>query len=541
MKNRLMIPLAVAGLAACAEQTPTAPLPRAPGVPLLGAFAGTNGKIVFYSDRFPDGGMLTMSLGDPTTQTLSPEGSEAEWSPDGSKIVFDSNVDGNPEIYVMNADGTGRTRLTNNAAVDAYPSWSPDGSKIAFTSERAGGGHIYVMNADGTNVVALTSNLGGNNFGPSWSPTGSKIAFSTARDGNLEIYVMNPDGTNPINLTNDARRDYDPSWSPDGSKILFTREGINQGDRADIYVMNASGSGQTNLTNTATSNEFSAAWSPDGSRILFSTDRTGNYEIFVMWSDGSGVPQNLTNNPATDVLPDWQAIGNVPPPPPPVCVFGPKLYTRLQGAPQRFTETFSATPGSYTVDMDDLASSGADATVTLNGVVIMDGRGTTGEVGPRHKIVTVNLLANNTMIVDVRGKKGSKLQVKICSTEVTQCYPNLAAPQLTLESTTAANGRTTFELDVPNYAIYPADMWVRSPDLPPCGINTSAARSWVDIFDGNDRFLGGFCSLYDVGALNNIWFSTLDDQKPAEAYIKITDRRCNITYTSNRISLGGGS
>lgn len=540
MKSRLMIPFALAALYACAERPPTEPIPRAPTQrPLLGTFPGTNGKIVFLSDRFPDGGMLTMTLGDfAAPQTLSPDGSEAQWSPDGTKLVFDSNVDGNPEIYVMNADGSGRTRLTNNPAFDGYPSWSPDGSKIAFTSERVGGGHIYVMDADGNNVVAITNNVGGNNFSPSWSPNGTKIAFTSSRDAaNLEIYVMNVDGTNPTNVTNDVQRDYDPSWSPDGSKILFTHEGTNPGDRADIYVMNPDGTGKANLTpNTPNSSEVTAAWSPDGTRILFVTDRDGNSEIYGMWADGSGLPQNLTFNSASDVLPDWQPVPTAPP----VCVFGPNLYTRLQGQPQRFVETFSATPGSYTVDIDDLASAGADAIVTLNGVVIMDGRGTTGEVGPRHKVVTVTLLANNTLEINLRGKKGSKLQVKICPTSGSQCYSNLPAPQLTLESTTVDGSFVQFEFDVPNYTQFPAPMFAPAPNLPACGLNTSASRTWVDIYDGNGNYLHGFCSFSSNSDLNLVWLRIPVDQRPAEAYITLTDRQCNTTYTSNRVNLAGG-
>ena len=267
------------------------------------------------------------------------------------------------------------------------------------------------------------------------------------------------------------------------------------------------------------------------------TDRDGNAEIYVMWSDGSGVPQNISNNPADEFLPDWQPIPTAPP----VCVFGPTLFTRTQGQPDRFSRNFSATPGSYSVDMDDLASAGADATVTLNGVVILEGRGTTGEVGPRHKIVNVTLLANNTLDISLRGKKGSKLQVKICSTSVTQCYPNLAAPQLSLQSTsTNGFGNVEFQLDVANYAQYPAELFAHAPDLAACGLNTSASRTFVDIYDGNGNRLYGFCALYDPSALNDIWFATPPEQRPAEAYITLTDRRCNIVYTSNRINLAGG-
>jgi Tol biopolymer transport system component len=92
------------------------------------------------------------------------------------------------------ADGSDVTRLTNNLASDEFPRWSPDGEKITFQSNRDGNFEIYVMNAaDGGNPTRLTNNnaIDGS---PSWSPDGEKITFGSQRDGNPEIYVMNADG-----------------------------------------------------------------------------------------------------------------------------------------------------------------------------------------------------------------------------------------------------------------------------------------------------------------------------------------------------------
>src|SRR5215216_5192781 len=146
------------------------------------------------------------------------------------QIAFVSLTDGNDEIYVMNADGSDQTNLSNNDADDFNPSWSPDGEKIAFASDRDENAthEIYVMNADdGSGQIRLTNN-DADDFNPSWSPDGEKIAFSGSRDNNEEsgsnfdIFVMNADdGSGQIRLTNNDADDSDLDWgtntsSPDG-------------------------------------------------------------------------------------------------------------------------------------------------------------------------------------------------------------------------------------------------------------------------------------------------------------------------------------
>ena len=261
-------------------------------------------RIVFTSDRDGNDEIYVMNA-DGSSQTRLTENdvydSYPSWSPDGSRIAFFSNRDDDDEIYVMNADGSGQINLTNNDVGDWNLSWSPDGSRIAFTSERDGNYEIYVMNADGSGQIRLTEDA--NDWEPSWSPDGSRIAFFSERDGNYEIYVMNADGSGQIRLTDTDHRDWDPSWSPDGSRITFVSE---RDGNPEIYVMNADGSGQINLTNND-AGDWNLSWSPDGSRIAFHSYRDGNHDIYVMNPDGSG-QTNLANNAAGDWDPDWMEI-----------------------------------------------------------------------------------------------------------------------------------------------------------------------------------------------------------------------------------------
>ena len=234
-----------------------------------------------------------------------------------AQITFVSHRDGNPEIYVMDADGDNQRRLTNNRHEDWNPSWSPDGKRIAFSSNRDGHvidglptHEIYVMDADGGNQQNLTNDPN-NDWEPSWSPDGKRIAFSSDReeDGNAEIYVMDADGGNQQNLTNDPNNDWEPSWSPDGKRIAFSSDREEDGN-AEIYVMDADGSNQQNLTNNR-HDDRNPSWSLDGKRIAFSSDRKGdlqNFEIYVMDTDGEN-QQRLTENRVSDDWPSWSPDG----------------------------------------------------------------------------------------------------------------------------------------------------------------------------------------------------------------------------------------
>ena len=226
------------------------------------------------------------------------------WSPDSQRIAFASNRDGNAEVYVMAADGTNPTNLTQNADTDGWNLvWSPDGQRIAFTSERDGNTEVYVMAADGTNPTNLTQNAG-DDWAPVWSPDGQHIAFASSRDGNTEVYVMDDDGTNPTNLTQNARDDWAPVWSPDGQRIAFTSE---RDGNTEVYVMDDDGTNPTNLTQNA-GDDWAPVWSPDGQHIAFASSRDGNTEVYVMDDDGTEQTK-LTYHFSGDWAPVWSPDG----------------------------------------------------------------------------------------------------------------------------------------------------------------------------------------------------------------------------------------
>ena len=227
----------------------------------------------------------------PTTQAIDPGGNESDSNCLGGRIVFQSNRDGNFEIYSMKADGTEVTRLTNNSATDRGPAWSHDGRKIAFVSDRDGtGDHIYVMNANGTHVVRHTSGQLDEN--PAWSPDDTEIAYESLIGSDFEIVIMNADGSGKHAITHNHQIDIQPDWSPDGTKILFNHN-------YEIAVMNRDGTGGMLLTHLGGFNEW-PHYSPEGTKIVFHSTQSGNYQIYVMRADGQtfgGSPMTLPLTP----------------------------------------------------------------------------------------------------------------------------------------------------------------------------------------------------------------------------------------------------
>ncbi len=250
-------------------------------------------------------------------------------SPDGTRLVFESNRTGNWDIYSMKPDGTDLVRLTDNPAADVGPIWSPDGKHIVFGSERdAGDPEIYVMNVDGSNQRRLTRQPGDDSH-PHWSPDGTRIVFNSARTTPdlkaewtkqfHEIFTMAADGSDVRQITRARTVSTYPQFSPDGKKIAFRRTldeagflwDLTLGMRnSEIFVMNADGSNPVDVSKSASYDGW-PAWSPDGTTIVFSSNRAGPANIGQLYAvdpDGSNL-RKLTDGPGSFVQPSWSRDG----------------------------------------------------------------------------------------------------------------------------------------------------------------------------------------------------------------------------------------
>ncbi len=233
-------------------------------------------------------------------------------------LLFTSEHDGPPDLYLMDRDGNNVIRLTNSNFREGRPSWTPDGTKIAFSVFiwDVGNSEIYVMDNDGNNLTRLTIHQM-TDVRPSWSPDGSKIVFVSGPQ-NVQfhpkhIFVMNADGTGMRNLTEDTdlTDSFSPSWSPDGKEIVFSsRPNVRV---RHIYVMTAEGKRLKRLTEDV-SYDGNPVYSPDGTKIAFESTRDGGFDghwnIYLMDTDGTNVVKLTRTRRGTDNRsPSWLPLG----------------------------------------------------------------------------------------------------------------------------------------------------------------------------------------------------------------------------------------
>jgi Tol biopolymer transport system component len=265
-----------------------------------------------------DPGEESISMLDPVGSVLwSGLGDEAwglAWSRDGSKLAYlDSDGGDRSDLALVNSDGTGNRYLFREdvSLTDGSPVWSEDGNRLFFSRSQyrqephSSSEGLFTINLDGSGLRRIRSS----GYPLYLSPKGKTLFFA---DPGLDpqatsICAMRPDGTHVRCFSRHRGREL--RWSPNGKRILFERDG-------DIFTMRADGTRVTQLTHgpalppspVAHPANSGAQWSPNGKRILFTSWRDGNYEAYVMNSDGTG-QRNLSQSPSTDdVAKAWQPL-----------------------------------------------------------------------------------------------------------------------------------------------------------------------------------------------------------------------------------------
>ncbi len=260
--------------------------------------------------------------------TLSSCVSSANNVPNG-KIVYQSDQDGNIDLYIMDMDGSNQRNITKQSNDSSYPNnnkgpvASPDGMQIAFESDRDGNGEIYVIDITSEVQTNLTKNPA-NDYGPTWSPDGKFIAFLSDRDAILvnkerdfwtnNIYIMKADGSDVRRLTTDnVTYGYgNPAWSPDGKNIAICLMAISLYGfpySAGIHTLALKDSSLTRITSGSLDVQCQPNWSPDGMRMLYTVFGSLYSEIYVMNSDGTGQAALSVDSSTLDIAPSWSPDG----------------------------------------------------------------------------------------------------------------------------------------------------------------------------------------------------------------------------------------
>ncbi len=230
-----------------------------------------------------------------------------DFSPDGKRIVFESNRDGNPGVWTLDAaGGAPRLLLPHPSVADAHPRFSPDGKRVVFASNREAKDRqtdLWTVSSDGSNPRRMTS-IDGLKGRPTWFSDNTRIIFESNLNGGWGLWALEPGGK-VVSLPR-PKPSMRPAWSPDGWWLAYQSQ---RGGNQDIYLTQMKTGEERRLT-TAPAREGDPAWSRDSRRIAFVSDRAGTDDICVMPASGEGPEVPLTSGPEDDIEPAWFPDGS---------------------------------------------------------------------------------------------------------------------------------------------------------------------------------------------------------------------------------------
>jgi Tol biopolymer transport system component len=260
-------------------------------------------KVVFTSNRDGNKNIYSINIdGTGITRLTSYSGSDfyPEASPDGRKIAYASDIGGIWQIMVMDWDGKNKKQITHNSFRCGYPSWSFDGKYIYFEAYINGDWELYRVKSDGTEQKRLTFNSTYNDWHPNGHPFKYEIIYESGVTGKENIYVMNHSGSGIRKIGGSGPRRRVPDVSNDGTKITYMRY---SGDNSDIWIMDYSGQNETKLTSNPDWDGH-PSFSPDDKYIIYD-EKKGSKEDIVIIDIASGVKTNITNSSSIDEDPSF--------------------------------------------------------------------------------------------------------------------------------------------------------------------------------------------------------------------------------------------
>jgi dipeptidyl aminopeptidase/acylaminoacyl peptidase len=318
------------GCPVCPVCPEPAPCPYCPPVPVFHTDEADNWDVARLPLEDEEDGIfnLTNRPGRDLGPTLSA---------DGWWIAFQSDRDGDWEIYTMDFFGRHQTRQTYNPASDTDPVWTPlcadttetcISGTIAFQSDRSGNWDIFLLDPGTIEGPFQVTTDSGDDTDPFWAPDGSALTFQSDRNGNWDIFTILLDGTDETQWTEDDADEIDPVWSPAGGSIAYAsdRSGdwdlylVDLGSGDEVQLTSGEGDGDweiyaydvisdvlVRLTDDPAADE-APSWDCDGTLVLFHSDRDGDDEIYSVALDDVEAVVQLTDQDSTERYAVWDPV-----------------------------------------------------------------------------------------------------------------------------------------------------------------------------------------------------------------------------------------
>jgi len=257
--------------------------------------------------------LLQSNFGSSSEQTAKPmpprpisHGSLPDVSPDGSRIVFTSDRNGNEDLYIICADGSGELQLTNTPALESFTGWSADSKHIYFSIFENDSSRIYLIDIDGKNQ-SLIGTIPGRN--PRMSPDGKRVLYTSGTWTEMRLLLSGIDGTNPQQVNDGKSIAWNIHWAPDSKRFAFTGRADPKSELA-VYVANADGTNTHQVSHVPADEGGSQcpAWSADGRWIAMQVNSRaikGSAHVWIVDVE-SGAEQKLAAHEAyLDETPSW--------------------------------------------------------------------------------------------------------------------------------------------------------------------------------------------------------------------------------------------